>query len=137
MTERHLSSKLGIKPGSTVSLIRPNPETLSQIRQGSNINTFIDRIEKDSDVILYWYDPTEDIREKMLELQSQIRPNGRIWVIIPKKEVAKKQHLDIDWNQMQGEILKTHLVDNKVASINGEEYGTQFVIRKGFRDTVK
>jgi hypothetical protein len=54
-------------------------------------------------------------------------------VIIPRKEAARKKNLTIDWNHMQQEILKTQLVDNKVASINEAEYGTQFVIRREYR----
>ncbi len=70
----------------------------------------------------------------MQEFQSKIKPDGRIWVIIPKKEVAEEKKLAIDWNDIQRTVLEnTHLVDNKVASINEEEYGTQFVIRKEYR----
>jgi hypothetical protein len=69
----------------------------------------------------------------MAELQSLIKPDGRIWVITPKKEIALKRGWDINWNHIHQEILKTHLVDNKVASINAEEYGTQLVMRKEFR----
>lgn len=129
---KNLSAKLGIKTGATVCVIHPNQETLAQIRS-EEVALVIDKIEKDCDVILYWVDPGEDIQQSMLKLQNKIKPNGKIWVIIPKKEVAKKRNLAIDWNQVQRETLKTHLVDNKIASINDEEYGTQFVVRRKFR----
>ena len=131
---RDLSSKLGIKPGSTVCLIRPDRKILARIRQESdNVALIVDTMEEGCNVILYWVDPSEDIREKMSDLQNRIKPDGRIWVIIPKKEVCKRRGITIDWRRIQGEILKTQLVDNKVASINEEEYGTQFVIRKKYR----
>lgn len=133
MVTRDLIAKLGIKPGNRVCLIRPNQDILSQIRRTGNVTALVDKIEAGCDIILYWFDPAEDIKEKMLDLQTRIKPNGKIWLIIPKKEIARKKNLNIDWNQIQKEILKTKLVDNKIASINEEEYGTQFVIRKELR----
>jgi hypothetical protein len=131
---KDLNSRLGIHPGDKVCLIRPNQDTLSQIKEnGDKISLIVDRVERACDAILYWVDPLEDIREKMANLQHKIKPEGRIWVIIPRKEAARKKNLTIDWNHMQQEILKTQLVDNKVASINEAEYGTQFVIRREYR----
>ena len=133
-TKKDLLSKLGIKPEDKVCLIRPNENVVSQIREsGKEIFVITDRVEENCDVILYWIDSAEDIRGKMLEAQDKIKPDGRIWVIAPKREVAQKRNLAFDWKQMQREILKKHLVDNKVAAINEEEYGTQFVIRKEYR----
>jgi hypothetical protein len=127
-----LSAKLGIKPGDKVCLLHPNQETLSQI-ESDQVNLIVDKVEKGCDLILYWVDASENIEEKARDWQSKIKPDGRIWVITPRKEVARKRNLDIDWNHIQSEVLKTHLVDNKMASINDEEYGTQFVIRKEYR----
>ncbi len=117
-------------------LIRPNQGILHQIKQLEGKTTIIvDRIEieKDCDVILYWFDPSDDVLLKMLDLQNKIKPDGRIWVIIPNKEAAKKKKMAINWENIQEEILKTHLVDNKILSISEEEYGTQFVIRRQYR----
>ncbi len=130
--------KLGIKPGNKVCMVRPNQDTLSQIvGTGTKIEAVVDRIEPNCDVVLDWVEATEDIRKSMLDLQDKIKQDGKIWLIIPKREVARKKNLDIDWGQMQREVLQTRLVDNKVASINDEEYGTQFVIRKEFRKKPK
>ena len=129
-----LCAKLGIRTGSKVCLIRPNPATLAGLKKcAGQAELIADGVGDDCDVILYWYDPEEDVYQTMLKLQDRIKTDGRIWVIIPKKEVAKKRHLAIDWNEMQKAILKTPLVDNKIASINDEEYGTQFVVRREFR----
>ena len=129
-----LNSKLGIKPKSKVCLVRPRQGIISRIRQnGSDVNIVIGRVEGDCDVILYWVHPSEDIRKAVLDLQKRIKPDGRIWVIILKKEARQQRFPIMDWERLREEILKTHLVDNKVASINEEEYGTQFVIRKEHR----
>lgn len=63
-------------------------------------------------------------------MQNLILPDGAIWVIIPKKKFAREWNIDFSWEQMQAAGLQTDLVDNKVASIDDESYGTQFVIRK-------
>ncbi len=130
--EKDLSAKLGIKPGSKVCLLRPNEDTISRI-SSREVNLLVNRLEEDCDVILYWIGQPEYIGEKMAFLKTKIKPDGRIWVIMPKKEVVRARNLTIDWSEIQKEVLKTKLVDNKVVSINEEEYGTQFVIRKKYR----
>lgn len=129
-----LASKLGVKEGSRVCLLHPNRRTLATLRREcGKAELLVDRIERQSDVILYWVDPTDHIKEKVSELLSAIKPQGRIWLIIPKREICRKRNLDLNWNRIQAQVLTTDLVDNKIASINEEEYGTQFVIRKAHR----
>jgi hypothetical protein len=130
--EKNLSAKLGIKPGSKVCLLRPSEDAISRI-SGREVNLIINRLEQNCDVILYWIGQSKNIIEKMAFLKSKIKPDGRIWVIMPKKGVAKERNLAVDWNEVQKEVLKTKLVDNKVVSINEDEYGIQFVIRKKYR----
>ena len=52
---------------------------------------------------------------------------------MPKKKYALRRGIDFSWEEMQAAGLQTDLVDNKVASITGEDYGTRFVIRKDRR----
>jgi hypothetical protein len=129
---RDLSAKLGIKPGSKVCLLRPDEDAISRI-SGRDINLIVNVLEENCDVILYWISQSKGIGEKMAFLQSKIKPDGRIWLIMPRKEVARKRKQAFDWHEIQKEILKTKFVDNKVVSINEEEYGTQFVLRKKYR----
>ena len=127
-----MNVKLGIKPGSKVCLLRPDEDTVSRI-VGRDINIIVNGLEENCDVILYWISQSKGIGEKMAFLQSKIKPDGRIWLIMPRKEVAQKRNQAIDWHEVQKEILKTKFVDNKVVSISEEEYGTQFVLRKKYR----
>lgn len=46
---------------------------------------------------------------------------------------ARQRGIDFSWQEMQAAGLRTDLVDNKVASITAEDYGTRFVIRKELR----
>jgi len=115
---KDLVSKLGIVAKSKVCMIRPQQEALSKIRQNAdNVEITINRIERGCDVVLYWVESADDIGQKMREIQSVMRPNGKIWVIMPKKESSKKMGVQIDWKKMQEEIMQeTHLVDNKLGS---------------------
>jgi len=130
--EKDLAARLGIRPGSKVCLLRPDEDTVSRL-SGRDITLIVNGLEENCDVILYWIDQSKGIGEKMAFLQSKVKPDGRIWVIMPRKEVAAERKLNIDWNEVQKEVLKTKLVDNKVVSINKEEYAIQFVIRKKYR----
>jgi hypothetical protein len=49
---------------------------------------------------------------------------------MPKKKYADRRGVSYTWEQLQAAGLQTDLVDNKVASITEEDYGTRFVIRK-------
>jgi len=43
----------------------------------------------------------------------------------------------LSWEEMQAAGLLTDLVDNKIASVTEEDYGTRFVIRKALREKYK
>ena len=132
--EKTVIEKLGIKSEDTICMIRPNKKICAFTEHiEESVHIFIDEIVDGCNVILYWVDPTDDIRKKMLEFQDKIKVDGRVWLIIPKKHIREKMRINIDWNSMQEEVLKTRFVDNKVVSINENEYGTQFVIRKKYR----
>ena len=57
-------------------------------------------------------------------------PDGSLWVVTPKKAFAARHNIAFSWEEMQAAALSTDLVDNKIASISGEEYATRFVIRR-------
>jgi hypothetical protein len=64
-------------------------------------------------------------------MQSQPEPVDGVF--IPKKAVAQQRRVDITFERVQGEALRTGLVDNKVASVSPEEYAIRFVIRRDGR----
>lgn len=113
-------------------LLRPDEDTISRL-SGHDINLIVNGLGENCDVILYWIDQSKGIGEKMAFLRSKIKADGQIWIIMPRKEVAAERKLNIDWNEVQKEALKTKLVDNKVVAINEEVYGTRFVVRKKYR----
>jgi hypothetical protein len=77
-----------------------------------------------------WPGESDDLYQVFQELQVAIPASGAIWVVIPRKGVARRWGLDITFERVQAEALRTDLVDNKVASVSPEEYAVRFVIRR-------
>ena len=86
------------------------------------------------EIVLYWPRGLEGLTDRLQDLQHRIVPTGAVWAVIPKKKYARKWGIDFSWEELQAAGLQTDLVDNKVASIDEETYGTRFVIRAEFRD---
>jgi hypothetical protein len=131
-----LAQKLGLKLGQTICLLEATPETAQVIRSacdeslGSDV-TFSETLDSAPfDMIFYWPREVEGLAERFAAFQRQIVSNGAIWVVTPKKAIARQRGLSLTWEEMQAAALTTDLVDNKNASMTDEEYGTRFVIRK-------
>jgi hypothetical protein len=131
----NLAQKLGIRSGDRVCLLDAPPETAEVLRVVFPPGIiFQEKLGGEpNDIILFWPRRLEGLRERLAALQFHINPQGAIWVVIPKKKFAREQGIDFDWEAMQAAGLQTDLVDNKVATISEQEYGTRFVIRKDQR----
>jgi hypothetical protein len=127
-----LAQKLGIKPGVHLRLINAPAEAAQQIREACPPGAEILEGQPDIryDLIFYWPTRRAELVEAFQQLQSQITPDGAVWAVIPKKQFARQRGIDFSWEELQAAGLQTDLVDNKIASITGEDYGTRFVIRK-------
>jgi len=131
-----LAKKLGIKASSRVCLLAAPAPAEAVVRQACQ--DVLPRLifEQDlerCDVILFWPHSLLGLTDQLRELQNRIYPDGAIWVVMPKKKFARERGIDFTWEQMQAAGLLTDLVDNKVAAITEQDYGTRFVIRKGKR----
>ena len=71
---------------------------------------------------------TVDLSVLARELARVTHPEGRAWVVVWKKDFLKGGAPT--WEQVQGAILPTGWVDNKILSFGDETYGTQYVLRK-------
>lgn len=127
-----LAKKLGIKSGHSVHLHRAPARSAALIREAAPEGVeFTEKLGPGRyEIILYWPRNLAGIAEHFARLQHHIHPDGAIWVVMPKKKYALERGIDFTWEQMQAAGLQTDLVDNKIASISEEEYGTRFVIRK-------
>jgi len=127
----NLVKKLGIKPGMAVCLLDAPPEAEAAVRGSAAWAVFSSALgEGRYDTILFWPRQLEGLAERFAELQHRIVPDGSIWAVIPKKKFAARRGVHFTWEEMQVAGLQTDLVDNKVASITEQDYGTRFVIRK-------
>jgi Protein of unknown function (DUF3052) len=131
-----LAQKLGLKPGQALCLLEATPETGQVIRAACNEelsgDVAISETPADGpfDMIFFWPRELEGLAGRFAVLQRQIVPAGAIWVVTPKKAVAQRRGVMLTWEETQAAALTTDLVDNKIASVTDEEYGTRFVIRK-------
>jgi len=129
-----LGKKLGFKPGDQACLLDAPPEGTALLRRECVEVEFDQRLGPVRySVILFWPREVAGLTGRLAKLQRSIAPDGAIWVVIPKAEFARRRGVDLPWEAMQAAALQTDLVDNKVASITEEEYGTRFVIRKDRR----
>jgi hypothetical protein len=127
-----LAKKLGIQPEDRVGLIGAPAKIKDLLRQECPPDVIFEEGASDPKyrMILFWPKELSALVQQFTEMQNLILPDGAIWVIIPKKKFVRKWGIDFSWEQMQAAGLRTDLVDNKVASIDEESYGTRFVIRK-------
>jgi hypothetical protein len=130
-----LAKKLGMKPGDRVCLLDAPTDAVQVLHADAPPAVdFSDSLgEMRFDLILIWPGSLDGLVERFTELQRRIPPDGAIWAVMPKKKYALRRGIDFSWEEMQAAGLQTDLVDNKVASITGEDYGTRFVIRKDRR----
>lgn len=131
-----LAKKLGIKTGQLVCLLDAPPEAEEAIRSASPGGVeFMEVLPgaQPVDMILFWPFSLDGLAGRFAFLQSSIRPDGAIWAVMPKKKYARQRGVDYTWEKLQAAGLQTDLVDNKVASITEQDYGTRFVIRKDRR----
>ena len=131
-----LAKKLGIKANSRVCLLAAPALAVAVIRQACQdvcADLVAEQDMERCDVILFWPHSLLGLTDQFLKLQNHIYPDRAIWVVMPKKKFAGGRGIDFTWEQMQAAGLLTDLVDNKVAAITEQDYGTRFVIRKGKR----
>ena len=131
-----LAQKLGLKPGQTICLLHATAETAKVIRAACAEDVGGDVTISESidgapfDMIFYWPRELAGLAERFAALQRRIVSHGAIWVVLPRKAVARQRDHSLSWEEMQAAALTTDLVDNKNAHMTVEEYGTRFVIRK-------
>jgi hypothetical protein len=126
-----LAKKLGIKPGMAVCLLDAPPEAEDVVRESAPGTIFATVLGAGRyDTILFWPHDLDGLVGRFAELERCIVPDGSIWAVIPKQKFAARRGVHFTWEEMQAAGLQTDLVDNKVASITEQDYGTRFVIRK-------
>jgi hypothetical protein len=128
--------KIGVKSGQKIMVHRAPKQFTQELRDQSPPDTMVSTrltTRAQYDLIFHFAAPDEDFVTFFGEMQKVLKPDGALWVVIPKQKQAKQLGYAYDWDGMVGHALKTTLVDNKTLTFSPDEYGTRFVIRKEFR----
>lgn len=130
-----LARKLGLRAGQHVALLDAPDSAAAMLCAALPGDVDLDRALRrgDYDLIIVWTLKAAGLEARFADLQACISPDGAIWAVLPKRAVARQRGLTLTWDALQSAALSTDLVDNKIASINDEEYATRFVIRKELR----
>ncbi len=126
------AKKLGVKPGHRVALVKGPDAFRHALSQGLPTGPVLsDSLDTAGslDVVVLWPKGMADLEQLIETARPRLKPNGTIWVVIPKKPVARRRGSDLKFDHVRAQILATGLVDNKTLTFSEEEYGIRFVIR--------
>jgi hypothetical protein len=123
---KSVAEKLGVKPGSRISLLRlPSPELLKDACKSSAAFAE-DKPLKDSDVIFLGAEATSEL-PRIKKLLPSLAGTGALWIVYPKgqKEISERQVLAAGRD--------AGLVDIKVVSYSSTHTALKFVRPKDKR----
>ena len=122
-----LSKKLGIDPGSRLSVVNgpdgleewlaPLPEAVR--RCGPR--------ERRQDVILFFTTRSSELAKRFGGQAKRLQPAGGLWIAWPKQSSGVAT--DLDGNRIRAIGLAAGLVDNKVCAVSEVWSGLRFVYR--------
>ena len=122
-----LSTKLGIKPGSRVALVRA-PEgfekTLNPLPEGVRLRT---QVRSTQDVVLFFATRRAELDRRFDSFARAIAPTGGLWIAWPKQSACVATDLREATVRELG--LAHGLVDNKVCAVDEVWSGLRFVYR--------
>jgi hypothetical protein len=121
-----LLQKLGIKDGFKIKIIN-EPDYYFELFTDFPQNIIIERNKDEKkDFIHYFTKEAKNLENEILQLRSEINPNGIIWISWPKK--ASKIKTDVTEDLIRNLALKNGLVDVKVCAVDDIWSGLKLVI---------
>ena len=134
MEEESLRVKLSVKPDSKVCLFHAPKDLLPPFMKG-DLKLMVDWAENECDSIIYWVRQQDDLKDIILHLEKQIKPGGRIWIVVQEEKGARKEIAGETIAQIQAEVTEyTNLLKGKVVAIGGGASAIQFVLRKDAKE---
>ncbi len=122
--EDNIRVKLSIKPNTKVCVFHARKDLLPQFMKG-DLKLMLDWAEDECDSIVYWLRPDDDLRDIMANLERQLKPTGRVWLVLQNK--AEKMGIE----RIQEEVTGyTNLHKGKTVNIGDNETALAFSLRK-------
>jgi hypothetical protein len=122
---RGLMDKLGVKPGSRVSVVGVDePWLLEELKtRGADVST---RLRKGSDLVFAGMTAPADLA-RLGDLRAAIEPAGAVWVIWPKGQKAFRE------DDVRKAGPGARLVDVKVVSVSEKLSGLKMMVPVALR----
>ena len=128
--------KLGLTAGQKILVHRAPKSFTQELRDQALPDTLISTrltTRTQYDIIFHFTAPDDALDTLFAEMEHVLKPDGALWIVMPKQKQAQALGYLYDWNMLIARALETTLVDNKTLSFSPDEYGTRFVIRKEHR----
>jgi hypothetical protein len=123
-----LAKKLGIKPGTTVSVrgeLAHYERLVSPVPAGVQLSA---RLGTTTDIAHIFVTRRAQLAKALRDALQKLRPDAAIWVSWPKK--ASKVPTDITEDTIRAVALPLGLVDIKVCAVDETWSGLKLVLRK-------
>ncbi len=129
ISQTPLYQKLGIKPGSKVSVINAPKEYKSLLQLGTVNCDFIPSTTLRADIVHIFVASQAELAAELQAAKPRIFPAGSIWISWEKKTAKPTPKTNLDENAIRDYALTHGLVDVKIASINDTWSGLKLVYR--------
>lgn len=122
-TTRPLLDKLGVKPGSRISVVDLDDADFVKLLRTRTADIVRGKPRRPCDIVFLGATQMRDL-DRLSTLKTWIEPNGAIWVIRPKGGRSELKDTDLI-----NAGLAAGLVDNKIASFSETHGAMRFVFR--------
>jgi hypothetical protein len=126
-SQRSLADKLGIKPGTVVTALRPPPAYVKLLTPMPADVTFVSRLGKRARFIHCFVTWRGELEQEFPALARALADDGMVWVSWPKK--AAKVETDLTEDVVREIGLRAGVVDVKVCAVDEVWSGLKFVRR--------
>jgi hypothetical protein len=126
-----LPAKLGVKPGTTLTVLGAPPEYDALMTDLPPDVTTRRRLSGRSDVVLLFTTRRQELARRVPALIAAVAPAGAVWVCWPKR--ASGVPTDVTEDVIREVVLPSGLVDVKVCAVSEIWSGLKLVIRRELR----
>ncbi len=121
-----LAKKLQIRPGAVVALVgAPRGWTVPDLPDGARARR---SLGTGADVVIAFVRRGADLEEVVEKVRAVLGPEDALWLVWPRR--AAGHDSDVTDNLVREVVLRTGLVDVKVAAVGADWSGLRFVWRK-------